>query len=84
MARNAVGMVTPIAIFALVERPVCGVGVVSEVVVELVLDEWGEFERMKRKLKCAWDSRKIYYLILDLSGVEMLAMWCKLALDVIG
>ena len=39
MARNAIGMVTPIAIFALVERPVRGVGLVSEVVVELVLDE---------------------------------------------
>jgi hypothetical protein len=40
MARKTIGIVTPIAIFALVERPVRGVYVISEVVVELVLEEW--------------------------------------------
>ena len=39
MARNAIGMVTPIAIFALVERPMRGVWVVSDMVAELVFDE---------------------------------------------
>jgi hypothetical protein len=57
MARNAIGMMTPIAIFALVERPVHGVRVVSEerCGASLRLMQQGDFGELKGKLRYHFD-----------------------------